>query len=67
MLAAKLQALGLSSTAAKAVLALAVAALSAAVTAYATDGSLTLVNAGPIVAGFLTGLAALIDPNASHA
>jgi hypothetical protein len=69
MFAAKLDALpGISPTVAKAILVLGLGAISAGLMALVQSGDITgaLATLAPVVSGFLTGLAALVDPNATH-
>lgn len=69
VIAAKLDAIpGISATTAKAILVLGLGAISAALVALVQSGDLTgwVATLAPVIGGFLTGLAALIDPNATH-
>jgi hypothetical protein len=69
MFAAKLAGIpGISPSTAKAILVLGLGAISAGLMALVQDGTLAgpIATLAPVISGFLTGLAALVDPNASH-
>lgn len=69
MIATKLVGLGISDTLAKSIIVLVLAAVSGALMALVQSGQLTGVVAtiAPYISGLITGIAALIDPNATHA